>query len=206
MSMENWRHALRTAATIWNFDDYLAVDTRPTPTETWWAALKHFETADVCEAFSRLALTLKFRPTLAEIVAAAREAGADRAARERRESQDKVLRLAAPSQRSADGRVRAFDQAAQQWRLEQAAELEVFGRRHHVDGVELDAWMARLGGHGPFARRARELIASDGPGGAGAGGMLCDALTESRSDAVEVGDALPRSARGCDRHPAVEAR
>lgn len=65
---------------------------------------------------------------------------------------------------------------------------------------ELLRWLGR---HGVVTV---EQIARDGPGGAGAGGILCDALTESRSDAVEVGDALPRSARGCDRHPAVEAR
>ncbi len=189
MTIDEWRHVLRTAATVWDLDDFVAHDASPTPTETWWAALQHFQTQDVCEAFSRLALTLKFRPKLAEVVDAAREAAGDRHARERKATQDNSLRLAPPSQRTVEGRLRAFDEAARQWRSEQKAELEQFAGRYQVDGADYRQRMARLDEPGPYARRARELLAGHVEPGVGVDAMLRDFAQASDPAASEGGDA-----------------
>jgi len=195
MTMDQWRHVLRTAATVWDFDDFIAHDASPTPTETWWAALRHFQTQDVCEAFSRLALTLKFRPKLAEVVEAAREAAGDRHARERQAAHDNILRLAPPSQRTVEGRLRVLDQAAQQWRIEQKAELERLARRYQLDGADFRQRMARLDEPGPYARRARELLAGHVEPGVGIDAML-RAFASASDTTVSDGDdaASPGSA------------
>jgi hypothetical protein len=194
MSMEKWKHVLRTAATVWDFDDFFTFPSTPTPTETWWAALRHFQTHDVAEGFTRLALTLKFRPKLSEIVEATREAAADRQAQERKAAQDSILKLTPPSQRTLDARLQACDQAAQQWRMEQRAELEVFGRRYQRQRTEVDVEAERLDEPGPFALRARELLAGHVEPGVGIDAMLRDFVQASESASDSTNAARPRSA------------
>jgi hypothetical protein len=195
MSMEQWKHVLRTAATVWDFDDFFTFATTPTPTETWWAALRRFQTHDVAEGFTRLALTLKFRPKLSEIVEATREAAADRQAQERKAAQDSILKLTPPSQRTVEARLQACDQAAQQWRFEQRAELEVFGRHYQRQRAEVDVEAERLDEPGPFALRARELLAGQVEPGVGIDAMLRDFAQASESESAHDSDAAsPRSA------------
>jgi hypothetical protein len=187
--MEQWKHVLRTAATVWDFDDFFTFATTPTPTETWWAALRHFQTHDVAEGFTRLALTLKFRPKLSEVVEATREASADRQAQERKAAQDSILKLTPPSQRTVEARLQACDQAAQQWRIEQRAELEVFGSRYQRQQTDVAAEVERLDEPGPFALRARELLAGRVEPGVGVDAMLRDFVQASESDSSHRTDA-----------------
>lgn len=175
MTREEWRSLLDIAASVWNagsfFDDS---EGRPTQTAVWYAALCRFEAGDVMTALGRLALAMKFWPKLAEVVEATRAAVRDRLALERKNAQDNVLRLPPTRHRTVDEQQRSFDQAAADWRCEAEAELQQYANRHQQQGCELDVreQLTELDEEGPYARRARELVAGNVTPGVGLDTML----------------------------------
>jgi hypothetical protein len=167
MTFEDWGEVLRVAATIWPqsrafFDD--PPDAGRTPTRTWWAALSRFETDDVLTAVGRLGMTLRFWPSLADLVEAAREALAERTQQRREAEQRDRARLAAPSQSTVLERLAVFDHTSAAVTQQHGDELQRFVA--HAGGAHVEIHQPTEGHDrvGVWERRLRELIARGWPG------------------------------------------
>jgi hypothetical protein len=169
MTTEEWDEALTVAATIWDMAAFSSTDA-VNPRDTWYAALNGFAARDVCDAFSRLAMTSKGRPGLSELVEHTQICARNRAAEEAKEERRVLALQAARGSDSVDARLRAFDQAARAHTGEAAAELMDFCRRHHVERHEM-APCAECEKHlataGPWETRARMVVGGEVVAGKG---------------------------------------
>jgi hypothetical protein len=198
MTFDEWKHVVAIAATLWRG--------REAPLDGaqlghWYQVEFHrHAVSDVDGAFSALARRQDFFPSLAQLQQATREVAEARQLAEEQAARGKVLHLTPPPTRTVAQRVRVSDEAAAQWRQEQTAELQQFARRYGgygMDGDTLAARLAQLDEPGPFARRAREVIAGRATPGVGIDAMLpsLDGAEKASSDAADDRDGDPPSVR-----------
>jgi hypothetical protein len=156
----------------------------------WAQKLGPYGFDEVRAALDDLVLTHSRLPSLAEIIRALKEQRRALAEAERA----RVVPLPRHVDRSLAERLRSMDRAAHDWRQEARAEYLAFAHRHHVDGAEAERELRALDEDGPFARRARELVAGNVEPGVGIDAMLRSFAEEAQADDERVHTKPPRSA------------
>jgi hypothetical protein len=169
MTRDEWASITAIAATVWPHERAFFTEPppgSPAPRDTWYAAVQRFAPQDVMTALERLAERSERFPSLAQLVAATRNAADER---ERADAirDEEQLRLTPPVTKKAAEKLADVERGAAEWKAAAAAEIEMFCRRVALRGVEPTTHRRRLLDEldrvcsGPWSQRARAVIAGE---------------------------------------------